>query len=145
MFILVTSPKCPAIFGRHSHRSGTSNVAALFTNSICGCLLSSINCLAELQITPRFLRRFRNPLVKIPTGWKSCIPIFTVLLKEPIFTALLKNPLGRGRGAHQLSHPTSATPIRSGIADIPLYTIGKLEIPKSPFPVFFSSSISGKA
>jgi len=28
---------------------------------------------------------------------------------EPLFTALLKTPLARGRGAHQLPHPTSAT------------------------------------
>jgi hypothetical protein len=51
--------------------SGTSNAAALFTNSTRGCLLSKANSLAESRIAPRFPPSFRNSLVKIPRGWKS--------------------------------------------------------------------------
>ena len=64
-----------------------------------------------------------------------------IFLTEPLFTAVLKNPLARGRGALQLPHLTSATPIRSGIADIPLCTGRKY---RNPFFQGFFSSISGK-
>ena len=73
-----------------------------------------------------------------------------IFLTEPLFTSLLKYPVTRGRGSHQLPHPTSVTPNRSGIGMFHFVPVGNTEtIFFRGFPVRFSkgsrSTLNGTA